>query len=139
MGPRFFVLYGDSYLPIQFDAVEEAFEQSGKLGLMTVFRNEGRWDTSNVWFEENLIRLYDKTAKLPQMRFIDYGLSMFQDQAFDVEASQGFYDLANVMKELISRGELAGYEAEQRFYEIGSHAGLTELDQYLRASQAGLT
>jgi N-acetyl-alpha-D-muramate 1-phosphate uridylyltransferase len=135
LGEKFFVLYGDSYLPIDFRKVAEAFDRAEKLGLMTVFRNEGRWDTSNVWFEDSRIRLYDKKERRPEMQFIDYGLSMFRAEAFDRVPAESVYDLANLMKELVEAGELAGFEAEQRFYEIGSPAGLNELDDYLRRKQ----
>jgi NDP-sugar pyrophosphorylase family protein len=135
LGEKFFVLYGDSYLPINFRKVAESFDRAGKLGLMTVFRNEGRWDTSNVWFEDSRIRLYDKKVRRPEMQFIDYGLSMFRAEAFDRVPDQSVFDLANLMKELVEVGELAGFEAGERFYEIGSPAGLNELDEYLRRKQ----
>src|SRR5215469_7624199 len=48
LDPAFFVLYGDSYLPIDYQAAWDAFVQAGTPALLTVFRNEGRWDTSNV-------------------------------------------------------------------------------------------
>lgn len=137
LGERFFVLYGDSYLPIDFAQVESSFEQAGKSGLMTVFRNEGRWDTSNVRFEDGRIVTYDKTiynqtARRPEMQFIDYGLSMFRAAAFERVAVGVPQDLANLMKGLVDEGQLAGFEAEHRFYEIGSPAGLAELDMHLR-------
>jgi NDP-sugar pyrophosphorylase family protein len=50
LGERFAVIYGDSYLPCDYQAALAAFDDSGKLGLMSVYRNEGRWDTSNVEF-----------------------------------------------------------------------------------------
>jgi NDP-sugar pyrophosphorylase family protein len=137
LGERFFVLYGDSYLPIDFAKVENSFEQAGKLGLMTVFRNEGRWDTSNVWFEDGRILLYDKLLhdkkeRRPEMQFIDYGLSMFRAEAFERVAKGVSQDLPHLMKELVEAGELAGFEADHRFYEIGSPAGLADLDAHLR-------
>src|SRR6187431_438884 len=36
LGERFFILYGDSFLPVDFGAVEAAFRASGKPALMTV-------------------------------------------------------------------------------------------------------
>jgi NDP-sugar pyrophosphorylase family protein len=133
LGERFYVLYGDSYLPIDYQAVGRFFAQSGKLGLMTVFENHERYDTSNVWFENDTIRIYDKKNKVPQMHHIDYGLGVFRAAAFDGFPRDAVVDLAEVQKSLVSRGELAGYEIRQRFYEIGSHAGLSELDALLRS------
>jgi hypothetical protein len=37
------------------------------------------------------------------------------------------------MSDLLARGQLAGFEVRDRFYEIGSHAGLAELDALLRS------
>src|SRR6267154_1172045 len=73
LGERFFVLYGDSYLPIDYAAPARAFVASDKLGLMTVFKNEGRWDTSNVWFQDGVIKNYDKKRIISEMKYIDYG------------------------------------------------------------------
>lgn len=132
LGEAFYVLYGDSYLPIDYRAVGEAFMRSGRLGLMTVFENRERYDTSNVWFERGEIRRYDKREKLPQMHHIDYGLGVFRAEAFTPFPRDTIVDLADVQKALVARGELAGYEVQQRFYEIGSPAGLSELDELLR-------
>jgi NDP-sugar pyrophosphorylase family protein len=135
LGDAFYVLYGDSYLPIDYGAVGDFFLRSGKLGLMTVYENHGRYDTSNVWFEDGAIRVYDKKNKVPQMQHIDYGLGVFRAAAFDGFARDAVVDLAEVQKALVARHQLAGYEIKQRFYEIGSHEGLNELDALLRAGQ----
>jgi NDP-sugar pyrophosphorylase family protein len=134
LGDEFFVLYGDSYLPIDYAAVHESFRTSGQPGLMTVFRNEGAWDTSNVHFADGRIVRYDKRDRTPEMRHIDYGLGVFKASVFaDRPAGQPF-DLADVQRELVAKGGLAGHEVFQRFYEAGSHAGLAELETLLRAS-----
>lgn len=132
LGPAFYVLYGDSYLPIDYRAVGDAFLKSGKLGLMTVYENRELYDSSNVWFEGGAIRAYDKMNKLPSMRHIDYGLGVFKPGAFEGYPRGEVVDLAVVQKALLSAGQLAGYEMTQRFYEIGSHAGLAELNQLLK-------
>ena len=134
LGEAFYVLYGDSYLPVDYRAVGDFFLDSGRLGLMTVYENHGKYDTSNVWFEAGTIRVYDKKSRLPEMHYIDYGLGAFRATAFDGFARDAVVDLADVQKALVARGELAGYEIKQRFYEIGSHEGLAELDALLRAN-----
>jgi NDP-sugar pyrophosphorylase family protein len=131
LGEAFYVLYGDSYLPIDYRAVGDFFLRSGQAGLMTVYENQGRYDTSNVWFEHGEIRRYDKKEKLPQMHHIDYGLGVFSASAFDGFPRDAVVDLAEVQKALVARHQLAGYEIRQRFYEIGSHEGLRELDALL--------
>jgi len=135
LGDAFYVLYGDSYLPINYGAVGEFFLRSGQLGLMTVYENHGRYDTSNVWFENGEIRLYDKKNKVPQMHHIDYGLGVFRPEAFDGFPRDAVVDLAEVQKSLVARHQLAGFEIKERFYEIGSHEGLQELDALLVGSK----
>ena len=135
LGGRFLVLYGDSYLPIDYAAPVNAFVASGKLGLMTVFLNEDRWDTSNVWFANGVIKNYDKKQPTVDMRYIDYGLGVFDAAAFTGFPAGKAFDLAEVYRNLIARNELAGHEVKQRFYEIGSHAGLAELDALLRSQK----
>lgn len=137
LGERFFVLYGDSYLTCDFRPIAEFFERSGKLGLMTVYRNEGLYDTSNVVFRDGEIAVYDKKVRLPEMRHIDYGLSLFRAAAFAEYAQGQKFDLAELMGRLVARRELAGFEVPERFYEIGSKTGLDELEQRLSARQAG--
>jgi NDP-sugar pyrophosphorylase family protein len=127
----FFVLYGDSYLPVDYQAVAAAFWKAGKPALMTVYANNDAWDTSNVWFDNGRIRLYSKREKLTKMRYIDYGLMICTRQMFEDAPSDVPFDLADTFENLSRKGELAGYEVNQRFYEIGSPAGLGELNQLL--------
>ena len=131
LGEEFFILYGDSYLPIHYAPVAETFHRSGKLGLMTVYHNQGKYDTSNVVFRDGKIVVYDKKAKLPEMRHIDYGLSLFKSSVFDAYAPDQVFDLAEVMGKLVHEKQLAGYEVLERFYEMGSPAGLAELEALL--------
>lgn len=132
LGPEFFVLYGDSYLPIEYRPIAEFFHASDKLGCMTVYRNEGKYDTSNVLFADGEIKVYDKKVRLPDMRHIDYGLSLFKAAAFEGYSSDQAFDLAEVMGKLLREKQLAGYEVTERFFEIGSPSGLAELDELLR-------
>lgn len=131
LGENFFVLYGDSYLPCDYAAVERSFLGEGKSGLMTVHANEGRWDSSNVEFVGGRILAYDKTNRTPAMRYIDYGLGVFRREAFDAVPEDRPSDLAAVYQGLLQRGDLAAYEVSTRFYEIGSPEGIRELEELL--------
>jgi NDP-sugar pyrophosphorylase family protein len=133
LGDEFFVLYGDSYLPVEYRPIAEFFRRSGKLGCMTVYRNEGKYDTSNVVFRDGEIAVYDKKNRPPEMRHIDYGLSLFQAAVFDSYSADQPFDLAEVMGKLVHERQLAGYEIRERFYEIGSPAGLAELESLLKS------
>lgn len=127
----FFVLYGDSFLDIDYACVEAEFVRSGKTGLMTVHKNQGKWDRSNVYFAQGQIVEYDKKNPKPEMQHIDYGLGILQEAAFEDVPDNEAYDLADIYKNLIKKGQLAGCEVQQRFYEIGSPEGLAETRAYL--------
>ena len=131
LGDTFFVLYGDSYLTAPFAPIANFFKTSQKHGLMTVYRNEGLYDTSNVVFRDGRILVYDKKTRLPEMRHIDYGLSLFKSSAFEQWPAEEAFDLADVMNSLVAASDLAGYEVPERFYEIGSPTGLAELESLL--------
>jgi NDP-sugar pyrophosphorylase family protein len=132
----FLVIYGDSFLPVDFGAVFAAFRAAGKPALMTVFRNEGRWDTSNVIFDGRMVTLYDKqrrTRPAAEFRFIDYGLGALSRAVIESDVPPaGKADLAELYHALSVRGALAGLEMQERFYEIGSPAGLHDFEQWLR-------
>jgi MurNAc alpha-1-phosphate uridylyltransferase len=138
LGDPFFVLYGDSYLECDYRAIERAFLPSGKPALMTVCRNDDRWDRSNVRFEDGRILAYDKQGRTPAMHHIDYGLGVFRKSAFAPHADGDAFDLATVYQRLLADGDLAGFDVGGRFYEIGSPAGLEETRAYL-AGKGSLT
>jgi NDP-sugar pyrophosphorylase family protein len=131
----FLVTYGDSFLPIDFAAVFAAFRGAGRPALMTVFHNEGRWDTSNAIFEKGMVTLYDKQRRSrppADFRYIDYGLSALERRVVAERVPAGEKaDLADLYHGLSVRGELAGLEISERFYEIGSPAGLEDFARWL--------
>lgn len=132
LGERFFVLYGDSYLPCDYRAVQQAFLAAGKPALMTVYRNEGRWDASNVEFSGGRILAYDKRSPTPRMQHIDYGLGVFESSVFAALPAGERCDLADLYRDLLARDELAAFEVSERFWEVGSRAGLEELRSILK-------
>ena len=131
LGEDFFILYGDSYLPINFSEVEKTYVASGKKGLMTVLKNQNRWDKSNVEFDAGQIIEYNKIVIRPQMHYIDYGLGLLQGAALQAYSAGQSFDLSKVYNDLSLTGELAGYEVFERFYEIGSHQGIADTQAYL--------
>lgn len=132
LGQQFFVFYGDSYLPVDFQTVERDFLCSGKPALMTVLRNADRWDKSNVEFVNGKIVEYNKGSPRHEMDHIDYGLGVLSSAVLANMPPNEPFDLADVYNDLSLRGELAGHEVFERFYEIGSHKGLNETIQFFR-------
>lgn len=135
LGEQFFVFYGDSYLPINFQVVELGFLNSGKPALMTVLRNDNLWDKSNVLFRDGLIIEYNKQTPKPEMAHIDYGLGVLSAAVLKDSPINEPFDLADIYHKLSIQGALAGHEVFGRFYEIGSHKGLEETIDYFRKGE----
>jgi NDP-sugar pyrophosphorylase family protein len=130
---HFLILYGDSFLPIDFRKVWERFRQGPEPALMTVTKNENRWDESNACFDGQRVTLYQKglRPKPAGMDFIDYGLSALERSVVETEVPPGRSDLADVYHRLSTQGRLAGYAIDGRFFEIGSPAGLADFVDYI--------
>jgi len=134
LGERFLVLYGDTYLRIDYARVAHTWSESGLPAVMSVLRNGSRWDTSNARYEDGRVLAYDKAAPTPDMCWIDYGLGgLTVDALSAVDADEN--DLANLYGRLAALGRLCGYEATERFYEIGTPAGLKEADAFIRGAR----
>lgn len=132
LGERFLVLYGDTYLRMDYAAAAAAWRVSGLPAMMSVLRNEGRWDTSNVLYADGRVLAYDKSAPRPEMEWIDYGLSGLRQDTLDL-VPEDTRELAELLHVLADREELFGFLAHERFFEIGTPAALAETDAFLSA------
>ena len=129
----FLTLYGDSYLPVDYRAMVSWYRGQSCPAVMSVFRNEGQWDHSNVRVAGERVVFYSKQAKAGEADHIDYGLSVFTREIVLRYADRGMpLDLAVIQGDLVARGELAAYRVNERFYEIGKPEGLAELEGFLR-------
>lgn len=132
LAASFLVMYGDSYLTVDYRAISAAFEASGCPTLMTVYRNEGRWDASNVRVENGRVVFYSKKARPGEAAWIDYGLTAFCRSAIEDRRSAPMpLDMAVILGDLVASGRVAAFETPDRFYEIGKPEGLAELDAWL--------
>jgi MurNAc alpha-1-phosphate uridylyltransferase len=137
----FLVLYGDSWLQVDPAEVLRTARERREPALMTVFRNDGRWDGSNVVLDGTRIARYAKglTVPPPEMRWIDYGLLTFRRSVISERVPpDGPQDLAALCAGLAEEGLLAGFEVHRRFYEIGSVAGRDELEALFSARHGSM-
>lgn len=128
---EFFVMYGDSYLTVDFKDVYDYFCTQHCRGLMTVFKNRNAWGSSNIVCKDGHIILYDKKNKTAGMEYIDYGLGLLKKPVFDAMATKETFDLSELYQDIISKGQMSSYEVSERFYEIGSPGGLVETERYI--------
>ena len=132
LGPAFGVIYGDSYLPINYSQAEQFFQTSQSYALMTVYKNENEFDKSNVEFIDGQLLDYEKGTSNKNMHHIDYGITFFKKAAFNQWTDQSSFDLSKVCNQLVRDKQLDGFEVFERFYEIGSVLGIEEFTEYLR-------
>jgi len=128
----FFVLYGDSYLNVNYKEIYSYFLKNNYSALLVIYKNDNKWDRSNVVFKDGIVEIYDKDNYIPEMEFIDYGLSILSKRVLKRIPKNINYDLANLYKGLSVEKKLAGYEVLGRFYEIGSKNGLKEFENYIK-------
>jgi MurNAc alpha-1-phosphate uridylyltransferase len=133
LGDRFFVLNGDSYLPCSLAQIQSAYEAARRPALMTVLRNDDRWDKSNVLFRDGELIEYDKHGRRHNMAHIDYGVAVFCSGVFSRYLAR-VIDLADICRDLSLSGELAALEVSERFYEIGSLQGIRDTEEFLLRS-----
>ena len=131
LGEHFFILYGDSFLPVNFSLIEKAYFQEKKPALMTVLKNKGRWDKSNAYFKDKCVK-YNKKKPQKNMDYIDYGLNIVKNSIFSDFPSNEVFDLADVFENLSNKSLLAGFEIYDRFYEIGSINGLNDTIEFFK-------
>jgi N-acetyl-alpha-D-muramate 1-phosphate uridylyltransferase len=134
LGDRFLVLYGDTYLRLDYRAAVAGWIDNDAPALMTVLRNDNRWDRSNVVYADGRVLAYDKQRLTSEMHWIDYGLGGLTSEALRaVDEREG--DLAALYHRLAQTGSLFGFLATERFYEIGTPSGLAETDAFLTTAR----
>lgn len=137
LAEEFLLMYGDSYLPVDFQAMIRWNQQRKFPAVMSVFKNDGQWDSSNVRVDGDRVGFYSKKARPGECDHIDYGLSIFRREVIARYRSATLpLDLAVVQGDLVASRELGAYAVTQRFYEIGKPEGLAELDAWLSRSGA---
>jgi NDP-sugar pyrophosphorylase family protein len=132
LGSAFLVLYGDTFLRLDYREAWSRWQQSGRPAMMAVLRNEGRWDSSNAVFHDGVVVRYDKRDPTPDMQWIDYGLGGLTEHAL-ARCDEHTTDIATLYQRLAEHDELFGFEATERFFEIGSPQALRETDSFLRS------
>jgi NDP-sugar pyrophosphorylase family protein len=132
---KFMVLYGDSYLPINYNTVQNAFQELNESALMTIYKNNNEFDRSNVSFESGKVKKYSKTSNSNEFQYIDYGLSIFKKSVFDNYILNENFDLSDIFSALCKESKLAAFEVKERFYEVGSVSGIRDFSDYLNGSK----
>jgi NDP-sugar pyrophosphorylase family protein len=107
------------------------FLSQNKLALMTVYRNQNRYDRSNTAIAGNLVTKYTKQDRTQDMVYIEYGANIFRKEALKMIPEDQFYPLEEFFPRLIVKEELLAFEVKERFYEIGSPQGIKDFAEYI--------
>jgi N-acetyl-alpha-D-muramate 1-phosphate uridylyltransferase len=135
---KFFVMYGDSYLFLDFSMVSAYFNRFNKPGLMTVFKNSDLYDRSNIVVQGNFIKIYDKKQKWDGMDYIDYGALILRKTLLKMVPVHKAYSLEELLVPLVKEHQILAYEVKKRFYEIGSLNGIDEFTKYVKGRKIDL-
>ncbi|MBI4703094.1 MAG: NTP transferase domain-containing protein [Deltaproteobacteria bacterium] len=141
LAPSFLLTYGDSYLPFDYAApLRDLDTHPEALGTLAVYRNEDRYDRSNVRVAGELVALYRKepagAPREAELSDIDYGAMALRREAVELIPAGRPVGLEGLQAELARSGRLRAWRATRRFYEIGSERGLGDLEQELARGAA---
>jgi NDP-sugar pyrophosphorylase family protein len=128
----FVVTYGDSYLPFDYAApLADLDAHPQALGTLAVYPNHNRWEASNTQVEGQWVRRYAKGLRDPALDHIDYGAMALRVAVLERYPAAQRFGLDQVQRETAAAGRLRALVAAERFYEVGSVAGIAELERYL--------
>ena len=132
LSETFLVTYGDSYLPFDYGApLRDLNAHPEARGTMSVYENRGAWDASNCAVGRGLVLRYEKGARDRALTHIDYGAIALRRSLIAEQPEQVAFGLDTLQHELAKSGQLRAFEASERFYEVGSEAGIQDLEQRL--------
>jgi NDP-sugar pyrophosphorylase family protein len=136
LGEVFWVTYGDTYLRVDVAGAEKAFSSERKEGLMTVIRNRDQWDKSNVDVRDGIVVSYEKDSRPEAHEYIDYGMMILRADVFRAaQLKSRTFDLADVLREAVSKQQMMAFEVQDRFYEVGTPAGLADSEAFFRSGE----
>jgi NDP-sugar pyrophosphorylase family protein len=132
----FWTTYGDTLLSVPLEAAEDQLARTPTLsGVMTVLRNQDRWETSNVSIDEHmLVTAYDKGVLSGSHEYIDYGMLLLRHEPFAQRAPGTAFDLGEVLREAVVSRRLGAFVVHERFHSIGTEAAWQETEEWARAS-----
>ncbi|RLF31559.1 MAG: nucleotidyl transferase [Thermoplasmata archaeon] len=129
----FFIMYGDSYLTVDYLKVYDFFKKHDRLGCMVVYKNNDKYDKSNLIVKNNMVVEYSKEKQSRDMIYIDYGTSILRKKSLEIIPPNTFYTTGEFFSNLIKQKQLLAYEVKKRFYHIGNPEALREFKEYIKS------
>ncbi len=133
LAPSFAVTYGDSYVTMDYPALLRAHETAGRAATVAVYQNAGRWDRSNIVLHGDRVAVYDKYRDHEGMTWIDAGVTALDRRWVAALPAGRPLDLAEQFHLLAQTSRMGAHPIRERFYEVGSPAGLAEFRRLIAA------
>ncbi len=125
---NFYVIYGDSYLNFKL----KNLKFNNQISSMAIYKNQNKYDKSNVERKKTNFIIYDKSKKINDYKYIDYGVSYLEKKIFKNFKKNTRFDLSNLLQKISKNSKLKGYVVKKRFYEIGSYSGIKQFKNFLK-------
>lgn len=127
----FFVLYGDSYLPINYQKMQKKFEEGKKPCMMAIYKNESSAHNNNIVFDGTRIIKYERSCK--DATYIDYGVGIFSKDVFDIIPENEFYDMNLICKEMIDKKSMDFYISLIELFGVGNFYAIDKFEQLVKS------
>ena len=133
---NFFLLFGDSYLPIDYKKMADEFMQSKKKAALAVYDNSDDTDVPlNIMLHrtKKIVAVYNKRKNNPaSFNYCDAGVIAIDRQVVGlIEGKTAISFEESIYPCLITEEELGYYIAENRFYDIGTIERLKIFERYI--------
>lgn len=126
----FFLLYGDSFLPIDYGLAARFFAESGMPAMMVIYDNAAATSVpNNVGIDEKTSMVIDYVKNGVGMRYVEAGVLALKAEVLESMPQEGAFSMEKLLyPSLIERGEMAAYRSPERFYDIGDQRRLREFE-----------
>lgn len=128
----FFIMYGDSYIFVDFNKVYDFYKENNELVCMVVYKNKNKYDKSNLIVENNRVIGHKDLKVEGKIEYIDYGTSILNKKSLDFIPKDSFFSTEDFFKKMIKKNQLLAYEIKKRFYHIGNPKALEEFRNFVK-------
>lgn len=130
---KFFVMYGDSYLDINWSELVNFHKKTGTKGTMTVYKNNWKIEPSKIILDKTgrFIEEFNKDNPRKEMKYTEYGLNILSKDIIS-DIKELIFPIGRYFDCLIGQRQLSAYISTRRFYEIGCPKGLEDFREYIK-------
>ena len=129
LAPHFLLMYCDNYWPMNLARMWKAYRQANTSAMVTVYSNRDSYSCSNVQVDEHdFITNYNSDRKAKDLNGVEIGYALLAREVLDLMPDGNPRFEHTVYPRLVSRGQLAAFTTDHRYYGVGSfeRVALTE-------------